>query len=168
MGQFYKFATPVKKVVSGGQTGVDRTALELAKAIGLDTGGWAPLGWRTDVGPDPTLAQFGLKQHHLANYQGRTLANVQMGDATLIFGNPESPGCKLTRRYCREEGKDCYVVSWRGGRPVPDEATAMKLRDWLNDLNVRTLNVAGNRLSMQPGIDKACAQFLFAVLVEGT
>ena len=49
----------LRKVISGGQTGADRTGLECAKALGLETGGTAPDSWRTDEGHDPTLADFG-------------------------------------------------------------------------------------------------------------
>jgi hypothetical protein len=57
----------LRKVISGGQTGVDQAFLRAAWRACLETGGTAPKGWRTDKGPNPGLAQYGLKEHWFSN-----------------------------------------------------------------------------------------------------
>lgn len=73
------------KIVSGGQTGVDRGALQAAMSLGLDWGGWAPKGWRAEDGKIPALYREKMKEHPSANYLGRTRRNVLEADATLIL-----------------------------------------------------------------------------------
>src|SRR5580700_2308068 len=99
----------LRKIISGGQTGADEAALRVAKELGLETSGWMPRGFRTEVGPRPDLAlTYGLQEHHSGRYQPRTYSNVIFSDNTLIFGNLNSPGCRLTIYYCRKLDKDFY------------------------------------------------------------
>lgn len=131
-------ATPteisVVKVISGGQTGVDRIGLEVAKAAGIETGGMAPKGYRTDTGPDRALRGFGLEEHPETSYMPRTRANVDNSDATVLFGDMSSVGSRATIDYLKKTNKR-YIIN-------PD---ADKLRKWLIDKDVKVLNVAGNR-----------------------
>lgn len=128
-------------IISGGQTGADRTALEIARELGLPTGGTAPKGWRTDAGPDPSLAEFGLVESWSPGYRIRTIQNVRAAEGTVIFGRLDSPGCALTIRTC-----DLYT------RPCLTNPMAANLAAWLQEYGIRTLNVAGNRLRTNPGI----------------
>ena len=86
----------LKCIRSGGQTGADQGALCAGHLLDIPTGGWAPLGWRTDDGPEPGLAAFGLVEAGSADYPTRTHLNVRDSDGTLIFGDIDSPGSKLT------------------------------------------------------------------------
>lgn len=133
----------LRRIISGGQCGVDRGALEAAKAWPLSTSGWAPKGWRTWYGPDPSLASFGMVEHHSANYPPRTEANVVDSDGTLILGrNPDSPGSALTKQLTTKRAKPCLTISF----PLKDEAvTAVRIAEWIVMNNIQTLNVAGNR-----------------------
>lgn len=125
----------VEKVISGGQTGIDRMGLEVAKAMGIPTGGTAPKGYKTENGPDLTLRdEFGLQESWSSSYNPRTLKNIQDADATVIFGNTSSPGSKLTISYSAEEG-----------RPYISNPTQQQLEEFLEKHDVTTLNVAGNR-----------------------
>src|SRR3990167_1377892 len=144
-------STNIKKIISGGQTGADRAGLEAGRVLGLQTGGWVPKGWRVDGGSDPSLADFGLKEHPSTDYPPRTHLNVASADATVLFGNMHSPGCALTIRCCRELGK-----------PYQCNPTAFDLRTWLVGIGARVLNVAGNRERTNPGI----AAKTLAVLLE--
>ncbi len=127
----------MKKVISGGQSGIDRMGLEVAKALGLATGGLAPLGWRTEGGPRPELgSDFGLTQHTNSDYSERTEQNVLNSDLTVILGNTTSAGSAQTIRYCRNRGK-----------PFVCNPTSQQLLSGLYRLNVQVLNVAGNRAS---------------------
>lgn len=130
---------PLQRVISGGQSGVDRCALECARALGIPTGGYAPLGWRTEAGPAPELGTiFGLVEAPSREYNVRTLLNVQLADMTVVFGDVDETGSALTCRYVQvEKGALALVVN-----PV-----AAQLRDLIQHRGIRVLNVAGNRLS---------------------
>lgn len=155
----------VYKIVSGGQTGADQGGLTAAVVLGLRTGGWMPKGWKTENGPNPSLAGLGLKEHSSAAYQPRTRLNVRESDGTLVFGNSKSPGSKLTLSTCGAYGKPSFVVPWRSGQSSKPSRVLVKLfRQWLDDNDIEVLNVAGNRESGQPGIAKATSTFLIAAL----
>src|SRR3990167_10974210 len=97
----------VTKIVSGFQTGGDRGGSYAAEHLGLETGGWVPLGRRADDGQISLelMARFHLQEHKSPLYPPRTEANVLLGDATVLFGNMSSPGCSLTIRLCEKHGK---------------------------------------------------------------
>ena len=130
------------KVISGGQCGVDKAALVTARACGLVTGGTAPRGWRTHFGSDPSLSEFGLREHFSPAYPPRTEKNVIDSDATLVIGSDmSSPGVSLTMRMCRIAKKPFITItpmqfglSWIDG-----------IADFIEQYQVETLNVAGNR-----------------------
>lgn len=154
--------TRVHTIVSGGQAGGDQGGLRAAINLGLATGGWAPRGWRTETGPAPWLAKLGLQEHASPSYPPRTLANVLLGDGTLIFGDEASPGCRLTRRLCRENDKPCFVIPWSSRVPTQSPVTAFQA--WLARHDIQVLNVAGNREASQPGIENAVVDFLTRAL----
>lgn len=124
------------KVISGGQTGIDRMGLEVARESGIKTGGMVPKGFMTEDGPDLTLKEFGLIESQSPNYDFRTLYNALDADATVIYGNVNSPGSRKTERICRAHGKP-YIVN-----PTPQA-----LVKFIMEHNVHVLNVAGNRRS---------------------
>jgi hypothetical protein len=159
----------IAKVISGGQTGADQAALLAARAAGIPTGGWAPWDWMTEDGPAPWLADYGLQMHpDRDTYPERTERNVRDADACLWFGNPHSPGGRLTLSLCAEHDVDCWVVI--------SESTPQDVADWLrgtvfpgNDEGV-VLMVAGNRESRAQGIGEQAMRFLtdlFGLLKEG-
>ena len=149
----------VKKIISGCQTGADQGALAAARALGLETGGFIPYGWRTDEGPRQDLAQlYGLTLHASEKYPPRTKCNVRQSDGTLIFGNFTSPGCKLTIKYCCQFKRPYWIIAWKGGTLPP--IAVITLRDWCNDHKIQTLNVAGNREQTNPGIHDAVKQLI--------
>ena len=131
---------PVQKVISGGQTGIDQLGLEVARSLGIPTGGVAPKGYLTEYGPNSALQEwYGLTEHTSAQYPPRTKANVQVANGTVIFGELTG-GTKLTLDACENEGKP-YLVN-----PTADE-----LRAWLIEHKIKILNVAGSRGSKLDG-----------------
>jgi hypothetical protein len=155
-------ALPVlEKIISGGQTGGDQGGLFAGRDLGIPTGGTAPAGWRTQAGSASWLASFGLVEHASNLYPPRTEDNVRNADGTIVFGDPNSPGCTLTRNLCIRHGKQFLIVLWKTGDPVPKPDT---FRAWLRNNAIRTLNVAGNREESQPGIRKAVRDFLVNAL----
>lgn len=129
-------------IISGGQTGVDQVALQVAYELGYRTGGTAPLYYRTDAGNNPQLLKdlYGLKESAFRGYRVRTIANVRDADATVWFGEHDSPGRRLTVTHATR----------RPGALFVSNPTAVILRNWLNAFDIRILNVAGHRLATHP------------------
>ena len=146
-------------MVSGGQTGVDRAALDVAIALGLEHGGWCPRGRRAEDGTIP--ARYALSEHASADYAARTEANVVDSDATLILHRGElSGGTALTRDLARREDKPLLLVDLAAS---PDPAD---VRRWIDEHDVRVLNVAGPRESHRPGIGAEARAFLHKALAS--
>ena len=148
-------------VISGAQTGSDQGGLAAGVELGLVTGGWAPKGYRTQDGPAPWLAKFGVQEHWSAEYPPRTRQNVLESDGTLWVGNPDSPGGKLTLRTCREANRTKFEL--RFVDPL-QEHSVVDFRAWIKRFDIRTLNVAGNRESSSPGIGEYTRAFLIRAL----
>lgn len=131
------------QIVSGGQTGVDRGALDAALRAGVACGGWAPAGGVAEDGPID--ARYGLVALPAGGYAERTRRNAEDSDATLIlgFGEPAG-GTALTAACCRELGKPLLLVDALAVRP--GEA-AQRARAFIVHHAVRRLNVAGPRAS---------------------
>jgi hypothetical protein len=152
----------VTRIISGGQTGADRGALEAAWDLGIATGGFAPAGWRAEDGVIPERYRVGMVQSASPAYPVRTRANIEASDATLILsvGPIEmDSGSYLTSKMARTLGKPCrhFAIGeprvWRG-----------QLLLWLHGVQPRTLNVAGPRESREPGVQAAVRAALVAIL----
>lgn len=148
----------IVRVVSGGQTGVDRAALDAAVELGLAYGGWCPAGGWAEDHPDPPglLADYpALRETASADPGVRTRLNVRESDATLVVGGGvASPGTDLT-----------LATAARLGRPHLITEDAEAALAWLTSLGRGlTLNVAGPRESEQPGVYAATRELLGRVL----
>lgn len=151
----------ISKVISGGQTGADLYALQIAKELGIQTGGWMPFGFKTEDGSKPEIAEeYGLKCLETTDYPSRTMKNVDDSDGTIAFCFHYSPGTYATIGYC-QSGK------WKKGdvktlvhnknqvlhKPVcivndsSTDSAALKIRQFILDNNISVLNVAGHRES---------------------
>lgn len=163
---FREGCTPVRAIHSGGQSGADQGGLAAAVVLGLGTGGWAPKGYSTESGAAPWLASLGLREHSSSGYRLRTQLNVKETDGTLIFGRVQSPGSHLTWQTCESAEKPFRLIPWSGPHcnfspplhEIPD------FLSWLDQHKIRTLNVAGNRETKNPGIRDAVRLFLVAAL----
>jgi len=157
----------VGRIVSGGQTGVDRAALDVAGARGVPAGGWCPKGRRAEDGAIP--ARYPLHETASDAYEERTELNVRDSDATLILNRgPLEGGTGLTAELARRMGRPCLVVDLGApGAVLPDEAAATAAA-WLAEIPAPgrpiTLNVAGPRESKAPGVGEQAARFLARVL----
>lgn len=147
----------VNKIISGGQTGVDRAALDTALALGIPCGGWCPKGRRAEDGVIPM--HYPLTETTSKDYRVRTRRNVRDSDGTLILTRgPLSGGTALTRRLAKELDKPCLVVD------LAQRPRASDVRTWLASNSIHILNVAGPRESNQPGIYLQAKKFLRRVL----
>lgn len=148
----------VERIISGGQSGVDRAALDAALELGIPCGGWCPGGRRAEDGPIP--ARYPLRETPDGDYRVRTEWNVRDADATLVLvRGPLRGGTALTVELARTAGRRVYVADPGGGA---QEVAAV--RRWLHEGPVRILNVAGPRASSDPGIYTQARRFLEAVL----
>lgn len=146
-------------IISGGQTGADQAGLRAGKARGLATTGFMPKGWLTEDGDNPYVGlTYGMIEHETRHdYAPRTKANVEMADATVIFGR-RSRGSNLTERTCQLMGKPHLWIA------KPGPASIIKLKLWLKRTNPSSLNIAGNRESVSPGIGQWVENLLLQVL----
>jgi hypothetical protein len=148
----------LRKIVSGGQTGVDRAALDSASALGLQSGGWCPSG---RIAEDGRLRlRYRLVETPSPDYWQRTEWNVRDSDGTLIINRGRLDGGTLaTARYAREaHAKPLYIVEV--GRRIRRE----RFHAWLARHRVRVLNVAGPRESKRPGIYREARGILLRLL----
>jgi hypothetical protein len=130
----------LERIISGGQTGVDQVGLIVARELGYATGGTAPLGWKTEAGAAPWLAEYGLVESWSPGYRVRTVQNVIDADQTVWFGVTDSPGAHLTLTTARVQGKPILIN--------PNAATLRALLE--TSYVVKVLNIAGNRLRTHP------------------
>ncbi len=143
------------RILSGGQTGVDRAALDAAIELGLPHGGWCPRGRLSEDGRIPE--KYHLKETLSPEYVVRTRLNVRDADGTLIlYREPLEGGTALTWQLAVELEKPVLLVEL--GFPPVFEA----FRLWLGENAIRELNVAGPRESQRPGIYAEARRLLTA------
>jgi predicted Rossmann fold nucleotide-binding protein DprA/Smf involved in DNA uptake len=136
------------RIVSGGQTGVDRAALDAALAAGVPCGGWCPDGRMAEDGVIDM--RYPLTEMPGGGYIERTRANVVDSDGTLILhaGTLEG-GTLMTQNFCTEFDKPSLIVSSKAFDAATASAAA---RVFVTQNGIRTLNIAGPRASKQPQI----------------
>lgn len=150
-------AVGLVEIVSGGQTGVDRAALDVALERGLRCGGWCPSGRRAEDGAIP--ARYPLRETPSTAYPERTEWNVRDSDGTLVLHRgPLRGGTALTLGLARRLGRPALAVD------LTAAPCAEAVRDWIARERIGRLNVAGPRESEHPGVHDQAAAFLREVL----
>jgi hypothetical protein len=137
-------------IVSGGQTGVDRAALDTAIGLGIPHGGWCPKGRLAEDGP--LSEKYALKETRSKKYAARTEKNIVDSDGTLIlYVPPLVGGTALTQQLAVKHQKPYRLIV------LDDTSQDDPLAQWIEQQQIRVLNIAGPRESQQPGIyEKAC------------
>jgi len=136
----------IRKVISGGQTGVDRAALDAAVIAGIPIGGYCPKGRRAEDGVIPE--QYPMIELESPESYYRTEKNVIESDGTLILNKGIlSEGTKLTHDFTIKNGKPSLIVQLDGAEVVKPEHVVR----WLNGQYISVLNIAGPRESKCPG-----------------
>ncbi|TLY38495.1 MAG: molybdenum cofactor carrier [Nitrospirae bacterium] len=150
----------MQRIVSGGQTGVDRAALDVARELGVPSGGWCPKGRTAEDGV--LAACYKMKETPTADYPLRTEWNVRDSDATLVLTRGEpTEGTAFTIELARRLRKPSVVVD------LAQQTNISPLLDWISAHNIQTLNIAGPRESKCPGIYAEASKFLRHVLSSG-
>ena len=133
----------LQKVTSGGQTGVDRAALDVAMALNIPCGGFCPRGRRAEDGR--LSPRYPLTETTSPSYSARTIQNVADSDGTLILTVGRiAGGTLLTRNTARKRHKPCLVVD------LNDPPAITEVSAWLKEHAIRVLNVAGPREARPP------------------
>lgn len=155
----------IKKIVSGGQTGPDRAALDVAIKLGIPHGGWCPRGRKAEDGDIPDLYQLqcptGDSEDKETNiYNERTKLNIRDSDGTLILV-PSIPvpktitdGTNLTIQEVKDKRKPYLMIDLS---KVQDPDLVVR---WVRSYKIKTLNIAGPRESQSPGVYAASFKFL--------
>lgn len=147
----------IEKIVSGGQSGVDRAALDAAIELGIRHGGWCPLGRRAEDGV--ISDRYALTETDSFDYAVRTEANVVDSDATLILCRGRlSGGTELTAALARRHERPLLVVD------LAETASVDEVLSWCTNHVVSVLNVAGPRESSWPGIYGDAMELLGRIL----
>jgi hypothetical protein len=145
------------KIISGGQTGIDRAALDVALELGIPCGGWCPKGRRAEDGPVPD--RYPLQETTTFFYPDRTRSNVRDSDGTMILadGHPKG-GTALTIDLAKQMQKPLLLVY------LNQKDAFRRALEWAQANCVYVLNVAGPRESENPGIYDRGREFLRALL----
>ena len=166
MGIIEKYKISV--IISGGQTGADRGALDFAIKKGVRQGGWCPLGRKAEDRIIPSC--YLLRETTTELYPARTRMNIRDSDATIIFSSDiNSKGSLLTTKFCIELKKPYFVIllDKKETKLIKDsnlKDICQKLIIWLNKIKPEIINIAGTRESHCPGIQKKVKSILEKIL----
>ena len=139
----FLFPTNIK-IISGGQTGVDRAALDFALNYNIPCGGWCPKGRLAEDGVIPD--KYPLKESNTLDYNERTEKNISFSDATIVIhSNKVDKGTKLTIDLCLKYHKPLLLINLNNFKIA-------EIANWIQDHHINILNIAGPRESNSPGI----------------
>jgi predicted Rossmann fold nucleotide-binding protein DprA/Smf involved in DNA uptake len=154
----------IRKIVSGGQTGADRAALDFALENGIEIGGFVPKGRLAEDGPLSAKYQ-NLVETESGDCDERTRLNVLHSDATLILSNGKlSGGSKLTESIARQNQKPVLHIDFQ----IHQEENAIGIViKWLEHVHPAILNIAGPRASEDLEIYQMTLEFLTKLIKKG-
>ena len=153
----------IEEIISGGQTGADRAALDTAIKLNIPHVGWCPKGRLAELGTT-IPKKYSLKETATSKFSERTELNIQDSDGTLILV-PELPlpitindGTKLTEQKAKEKNKPLLIVDLSKNEDID------LIVNWIKINDIKVLNIAGPRESLSPGIYQRSLKFLTNLL----
>lgn len=150
---------PLKKIISGGQTGVDRAALDLALELKIPCGGWCPQGRKAEDGVIEPI--YPLQETPSEDYAQRTEWNVRDADGLLVLNYGKVVGgTALAVEFSKKYYKPCLVIDLK---EIPDKQV---FRQWLEGNKIGILSVGGPRESREPGFIYAEAKAVLKDLLQ--
>ncbi len=153
----------IKTIISGGQAGADRAALDVAIRLGIPHGGWVPRGRRAEDGILP--GRYRVGEMPTPDYAARTEQNVIESDGTVIISHgPLDGGSALTEIHAKRHERPYIHLDMERLSIVK---AANTLQQWIEADTIRVLNVAGPRESRDPHIYRVTAAVLEALLRNG-
>jgi hypothetical protein len=156
----------VRRIISGGQTGADRAALDAAIELGIPHGGWVPRGRWAEDGKLPERYQ--VQETGSRRLDLRTEWNVRDADATLIFTTDGklTGGTALTAHLARTYRKPWMHVNLSILTRVRQRQALKLMREWLAATKPAVVNVAGPRASKDPKVYRAVRRYLLQLFAE--
>ncbi len=152
----------LKRIISGGQTGADRAALDAAMASSIPHGGWVPQGRMAEDGSIP--GHYQLQELSSAKYRDRTEKNILESDGTVIFSYEElTGGSALTEALAIRHDKPCL---WLNMAEITAPKALLALRNWIAEHGIAIMNVAGPRKSSEPHIYQTVYKILCTLCRE--
>lgn len=150
----------VEKIISGGQSGVDRGALDAALALDMPHGGWCPRGRQAEDGR--IADRYQLRECQSKEYWVRTEQNVVTSTGTLILHTVErlTGGTLFTLRMAKKHRKPYFLVNLSEG------PCAQEVQQWICQNGISILNVAGPRQSSSPGVDYVARRFVVSIFAD--
>lgn len=143
----------IEKIISGGQTGVDRAALDVALELDIPCGGWCPKGRKAEDGKIPSY--YPMTEMPSSLYPPRTEKNIKEADGTLILSfGPVTGGTALTVKLADKHKKPHLVIDLDAAPGVES------VLEWVQKNNIRVINVAGPRESKAAGVHDKAVVFL--------
>ena len=135
------------KIISGGQTGVDRTALDVALKHGIECGGWCPAGRLDEFGRIPDL--YPVKELEQGSFAERTMQNVKDSEGTvIIYFDRLRGGTEFTLECCKQLQRPHKLID---GAKTSAENAAQLIVDFVRGNKIDILNIAGPRKSEWAG-----------------
>ena len=160
----------ISQIITSGETGVGRAAIDTAITLSIPYGGWCPHGGKAcdmDEPPGLLFHYSALQATPTSSPQQRTEWNVRDSDATLVLYGPSGIGCSATtvrtqehaQNYCRP----AIVLS------VGDYTSIYHVNDWILSLPAHiSLNIAGPSEIEEPGMYSASRYFIEELLISTT
>ncbi len=149
----------IKKIISGGQTGVDRASLDVAVNNNIQCGGHCPKGRKAEDGVIPE--HYPLIETSSDDYKERTSLNIMNSDGTLIIiDKTRDKGTQTTIDLLREHHKPLIICD------LSVIVNPKQIRSWIFRNKIRTLNIAGPRESNCPGIYKQSYDFIQTIMID--
>lgn len=150
----------VSKIISGGQTGADQAALDAAIKFNIEHGGWVPKGRKRENGVLPS--KYRMQEMDTTDYAARTRKNVMDSDGTVLPAKgPLRGGTLLTQRIALQAGRPCCHIDLMA---MDEFEGALMLNTFVTESDIRVLNVAGPRLSKDPGIYRSVKAVIEALI----